>query len=81
MERKAGKAGLQKERARTAQNSMEQGLMDKSSEGEVAWLNQLQTFLSSLASLGSTYKVLEECLIVLGSHVHLLAQGWTGHLD
>ena len=60
---------------------MEQGLMDKLPEGEVAWLNQLQTFLSSLASLGSTYKVLEECLIVLGAYAYLLAQGWTGHLD
>jgi len=60
---------------------MEQGLMDMSPEGEVAWLNQLQTFLSSLASLSSTYKVLEECLIVLGAIAYLLAQGWTGHLN
>lgn len=55
--------------------------MDMSPEGEVAWLNQLQTFLSSLASLSSTYKVLEECLIVLGAIAYLLAQGWTGHLN
>ena len=60
---------------------MEQGLMDKLPKREVAWLNQLQTFLSSLASLGSTYKVLEECLIVLGPHAYFLAQGWTGHLE
>ena len=55
--------------------------MDMSPEGEVAWLNQLQTFLSSLASLSSTYQVLEECLIVLGAIAYLLAQGWTGHLN